>query len=95
MTVPKEYRSKAHIYFDILNQIVKEGTRAGPTRILYGANLSHDRLMRHLTQLINLGLVAEEREEDRVFYSITEKGMKFLQEFRKIQEFAKAFGIPI
>jgi len=95
LTVPKEYRSKACIYFDILNQIVKEGGRAGPTRILYGANLSHDRLMKHLTQLINLGLVVEEKEEERVFYSVTEKGMSFIQEFHRIQAFAKAFGIPI
>jgi len=95
LTTPKEYRSKARIYFDILDQIVKEGGRAGPTRILYGANLSHDRLTKHLAQLINLGLVVEEKEDDRVFYSVTEKGMSFLQEFRRIQAFAKAFGISI
>ncbi|NHV99650.1 MAG: winged helix DNA-binding protein [Thaumarchaeota archaeon] len=95
MTAPKEYRSKARIYFDILNQIAEEGGRAGPTRILYGANLSHDRLTKHLAQLINLGLIVEEKEEDRVFYSLTEKGMAFIQEFRRIQAFAKAFGIPI
>ncbi|MBO3841971.1 MAG: hypothetical protein FGF48_06095 [Candidatus Brockarchaeota archaeon] len=95
MTASKEYRSKARIYFDILNQIVSEGGRAGPTRILYGANLSHDRLTKHLAQLISLGLVVEEKEGDRVFYSLTEKGMVFIQEFRRIQAFAKAFGIPI
>lgn len=95
MTLPKEYRSKACIYFDILNQIVKEEGRAGPTRILYGANLSHDRLMKHLTQLISLGLVVEEKEDERILYSITEKGMNFIREFRRIQEFAKAFGISI
>jgi predicted transcriptional regulator len=95
LTAPKEYRSKARIYFDILNQIVNEGGRAGPTRILYGANLSHDRLTKHLTQLISLGLVVEEKDEDRAFYSVTEKGMVFIQEFRRIQAFAKAFGIPI
>lgn len=94
MTTAKEYRSKARIYFDILNQIVKDGGKAGPTRILYGANLSHDRLVKYLMQLINSGLVVEEKEGEKVFYSITGKGMNFLHEFRRIQEFAKAFGIP-
>ncbi|MEM2087912.1 MAG: winged helix-turn-helix domain-containing protein [Thermoproteota archaeon] len=95
MTASKPYRSKARIYFDILTKIVEEGGRAGPTRILYGANLSHDRLTKHLTQLINLGLIVEEKQYDRVFYIVTEKGMNYIQEFRRIQAFAKAFGIPV
>jgi predicted transcriptional regulator len=28
-------------------------------------------------------------------YSITEKGRKFLMEFRKMEEFAEAFGLDI
>ncbi len=77
MTGSKEYYSKARTYLDILNKIVNEGGRAGPTRILYGANLSHDRLTKHLAQLISLGLVVEGKEGDRVFYSLTEKSMAF------------------
>lgn len=79
MTGSKEYCPKARTYFDILNKIVNEGGRAGPTSILYGANLSHDRLTKHLAQLISLGLVVEGKEGDRVFYSLTEKSMAFIQ----------------
>jgi len=91
----KEYRSKARIYVDILASIMKHGGKSRPTRILYGANLSHDRLMRHLGQLIGLGLVEEEKQDDAVMYKLTDKGRKFLIEFIKMEKFAEAFGITI
>jgi len=91
----KEYRSKARIYVDILASIMKRGGKSRPTRILYGANLSHDRLMRHLGQLIRLGLVEEEKQDDAVIYKLTDKGRAFLIEFIKMEKFAEAFGITI
>jgi predicted transcriptional regulator len=74
---------------------MKHAGKSRPTRILYGANLSHDRLMRHLGQLIGLGLVEEEKQDDGVMYKLTDKGIKFLIEFIKIEKFAEAFGITI
>jgi len=91
----KEYRSKTRIYADILNSIMKHGGKSGPTRILYGANLSYDRLMRHLGQLIELGLVQEEKEGDEVVFKLTDKGRAFVLEFIKVEKFAEAFGITI
>lgn len=91
----KEYRSKARIYVDILTSIMKKGGKSRPTRILYGANLSHDRLMKHLGQLIELGLVEEEKQDEAIIYKLTDKGRKFLIEFIKIKKFAEAFGITI
>jgi len=95
MSKTKEYRSKVRIYADIMSSIMKHGGKCGPTRILYGANLSHGRLMRHLTQLINLGLIAEEKEDEKTLYKLTDKGREFLKEFIKMQRFAEAFGITI
>jgi len=91
----KEYRSRARIYVDILASIMKRGGKSRPTRILYGANLSHDRLMKHLGQLIGLGLVEEEKQDDAVIYKLTDKGRAFLIEFIKMEKFAEAFGITI
>ena len=92
---PKEYRSKARIYLDILSTILREGGKTGPTRVLYGANLSHDRLMRHLAHLIDVGLIIEEKEEERTLYKLTDRGREFLKEFLRIEKFAEAFGISI
>jgi predicted transcriptional regulator len=91
----KEYRSKARIYADILNSIMKYGGKSGPTRILYGANLSYDRLMRHLGQLIELGLVAEQKDNEETVFKLTDRGRVFVLEFVKVEKFAEAFGISI
>ena len=91
----KEYRSKARIYADILNSILKHGGRSGPTRILYGANLSYDRLMKHLGQLIELGLVGEEKVDGESVFKLTDRGRAFVLEFIKVEKFAEAFGISI
>jgi predicted transcriptional regulator len=91
----KEYRSRTRIYADILNSILKRGGRSGPTRILYGANLSYDRLIKHLGQLKELGLVDEERFDGETVYKLTDKGRTFVLEFIKVEKFAEAFGITI
>jgi predicted transcriptional regulator len=91
----KEYRSKARIYADILDSLLKHEGKSGPTRILYGANLSYDRLMKHLNQLIELGLVQEEKEGNEVSFKLTDKGRTFILEFTKVEKFAEAFGIAI
>jgi len=89
----KEYRSKARIYADILDSIVKDGGKSGPTHILLGANLSYDRLMKHLGQLVELGLVTEDVEGGDRVYGVTGKGREFTAEFAKFVSFAEAFGI--
>ncbi len=93
MTPKKEYRSKARINIDILRVIKGEGGRCGPTRILYGANLSHNRLVRYLNQLKELQLITEVDENDKTFYELTDRGREFLNELSRIERFADAFGI--
>jgi len=95
LTSTKAYRSKAHIYLDMLRTIRSEGGKSGPTKILYGANLSYDRLTKYLNQLIELGLITESKEEDKTYYLLTDKGIDFLREFSRIERFAEAFGIGI
>jgi len=90
-----KYRSQIRIFADILHVIEKERGNAKPTHILYGANLSHDRLVKYLTQLKESGLIEEIGDSDRTAYSLTDKGIEFLKEFRKVSQFAEAFGFVI
>lgn len=94
MREPQKYRSKGRIFADILRAVQVDGP-AKVTHILYKANLSHDRLTKYLVQLEETGLILKEQDGDRSSYSITEKGTKFLMEFRKMEEFADAFGLDI
>ena len=90
------YRSKLRIIADILAVINEEGGSAGPTRILYGANLSHERMVRYLAEMEEKGLVRRvELEEGRVRYEITDRGRRLLREMRKMEEFLRAFGLEI
>lgn len=92
---PSKYRSQIRIYADILRVIEREKGNAKPTHVLYGANLSHDRLVKYLAQLKEQGLVEEEGVSDRTTYSLTDKGIEFLNQFKKVSQFAEAFGFVI
>ena len=89
-----KYRSQFRIFVDILRVIQREGNEAKPTRILYGANLSHDRLVKYLEELKGLGVIQESRPDEKV-YGLTQKGIEFLDNFRKVEDFAGAFGFRI
>jgi len=93
----KSYRSKIRILVDMMRTIKREGSNGvGPTKILYGANLSHDRLTEYLEELMKKGLILEnDIDENRRVYALTEKGREFLQEFKKIERFSEAFGIEV
>ena len=96
-TAPKataKYRSQFRIYVDIMSVIQRESNEAKPTRILYGANLSHDRLVKYLEELKALGVIQENGTDDKV-YSLTQKGIEFMNNFRKVESFASAFGFTI
>ena len=90
-----KYRSQMKIYVDIMRVIQQEENHAKPTRILYGANLSHDRLLKHLDELKTLGVIEEVIESDDRFYKLTQKGIEFMNQFRAVERFATAFGFVI
>jgi predicted transcriptional regulator len=97
MSRKRAYRSKMRILADMMRAIQSEGEEgAGPTKILYAANLSHDRLTQYLDELIEKALIKgmSPDNENRV-YMLTEKGREFLREFQRIERFSEAFGIEI
>ncbi|MCL5963270.1 MAG: winged helix-turn-helix domain-containing protein [Candidatus Thermoplasmatota archaeon] len=90
----EKYRSSVRIYVDILEVIISDES-VGPTKILYKSNLSSSRLKKYLLKLIDLGLIECTKNGDKLYYRITEKGIKYLDEFRKFKMFSDAFGISI
>ena len=95
MTAKQRYRSKMRICYDMLRVIQEEGGEAGPTRILYGANLSYERLKRYLAELMEKGLIVEVERGGKRMYRLTDSGRMFIVHFRKMTEFAKAFGMVL
>lgn len=89
-----ERRTKADILFDILRIVQQNEGKAKTTKILYGANLSYTRLKKHLDYLIQNGFL-EKIQKDSIYFVLTDKGINFVQEFRKVKRFSEAFGISI
>ena len=85
------------ILADMMRAIQSEGEDgAGPTKILYAANLSHDRLTQYIDELVEKALIVEmDPDSNNRIYLLTEKGREFLKEFAKMEKFSEAFGIEI
>ncbi len=93
----RTYRSKMRILADMMRAIQGEGENgAGPTKILYTANLSHDRLTQYLEELVEKDLIVlGNTEANSRIYALTEKGRDFLKEFVRVERISEAFGIEI
>lgn len=87
-------RSALKIYLDILVTVRDEGNTR-PTRILYRANLSHDRLVRYMSELSSKGLVDERQDDDGKFYVLTQKGLEFINQVKRAEAFIMGFGLTI
>ena len=82
----QQYRSEMGIMGDILD-VTMEGGRQGTivSAISRRANLSHYAVIEKCEKLSTAGLVASVRTDKNRLYTITEKGLQFVQEFRRFQ----------
>ncbi len=90
-----ERRSKIEIMQDVLRTIQSKDNLARPTHILYGANLSHDRLKKHLDLMLEQGFIERKEVKGEAFYASTQKGLEFLSGYNKMKRFFDAFGVKI
>lgn len=88
----KEYRSKLKICIDILEAISRVGW-AQQSYLMREANLSYDRLIKYLEFLLSRELIIINQSHG--LYSLSEKGAQLLDEFKRFEKLAKAFGIDI
>ena len=87
-------RSRIDIYGDILEFLKGHPNGCQVTRLSYGAGLSIDRINRMLEilsrcELIKIHVLGQPLQaslNQRRYYSITRKGLEFLEAYRKIQE---------
>ncbi len=92
-------RSRLELVYDILLAIQNKGGKIKPTHLMYKSNLSHKLLNQYLEELIQKEMVMMEEFQVKKKKSvsrmivITDKGLGFLAEFRRIREFTDAFGL--
>ena len=86
-------RERLEVIKDILEAIM-QGRNIKPTRLLYASNLSPQMFKDYINELLGKGFIKLENYEDgKKTFSLTKKGMDFLQEYRVIQNFIENFGL--
>ncbi len=86
-------RTKLEIIKDILEVIRNKNGKIKPTHILYKSNLSYSMMDLYLSELIQKELIKEIKLGKGKTYSITEKGINYLQKYHLVSEFAETFGL--
>jgi predicted transcriptional regulator len=59
------------------------------------ANLSGRAYPEYLRELVSLGLLSEERDGDANSYTLTAKGLDFVNRVKEAQAFAAALGLTM
>jgi predicted transcriptional regulator len=90
--VKVEKRGKFKIYFDVLQLLdneMKSGDKPSFTRVAHEANLPYDRFRNCLDYFIQVGMVS--RKDEKLV--VTEKGLEYVEEFKKITDFLRQMGL--
>jgi predicted transcriptional regulator len=91
--VKAEKRTRFHIYFDILRVLLEESKNdktLSLTKAAHKANLPYDRFQEYLDELVRLGMISSMKK--RAFF-VTEKGLEYINEYRKIIDFLIRMGL--
>ena len=86
-------RTRLEVIRDILLVIQAKNGRIKPTQIIYKSNLSPAMLKDYLSEILSRGLAKEKSADSGKTYSLTEKGAKYLSEFRTVMNFMESFGL--
>lgn len=86
-------RTRIDIIQDMLEAIQKKQGKIKPTHLMYKANLSHKLLNDYVKELTDKGLIATEMFKKKPYFILTDKGLEFLNQLKKMKEFQEAFGL--
>ena len=90
----QQYRSEMGIIADILGVTMDGGVQGViVSAISRRANLSHYAVLEKCQKLIDAGLVESMKAERNRLFKITEKGIRFFQEFQRFQNIVEGMNL--
>ncbi len=89
----KRKRDRLQVIYDILEAIRNKNGTIKPTHILYKSNLSHQMMEEYLNDLIAKQFLVQINKDDKRSYALTEKGFKYLEQYKFVSEFVDSFGL--
>jgi predicted transcriptional regulator len=83
-------RDKMKIYGDLLSALCSESDaeRIVLTQVQLKIKVPFDRLKTYIKDLVNLGLV-----QDETSLKLTQKGVQYLREYKRVIDFMKRMGL--
>ncbi|MFP3282579.1 MAG: winged helix-turn-helix domain-containing protein [Nitrososphaeria archaeon] len=92
------YRSRVRLYADVLRAVRDGAGDEGFARIsavMRKANTSYAKLSGILDELAKSSMLEIVESGDVKGYRLTEIGLKFLDEYERLERFAKAYGLRL
>ena len=88
------YRTQIHSLGDVL-EVIKESGREGVIVSVIGrkANLSHYPVLKRCEILMSAGLIESVLKNQNKTFIITEKGLRFIQEYREFQILVESLNL--
>lgn len=86
-------RERLDVIHDILNCILKYNNSVGPTRLIQTSNLSPAMFKEYTEELLNSGLISKNVQKNKKIFSVTDKGFKFIQEYKFFKNFVTELGL--
>ena len=90
----KRPRSALKIRLEIL-EIVRDEAPSKPAKIMLMANLPRERLARYLKDLVSQGLLEENRDSVTKAYTLTARGLDFVNRVKEVENFVATFELAI
>ena len=81
-------RSRVDIYAEILEALKRKGPTK-ITRVSYAVGMPVDRAKKSLSDLASFGLARVQTGEEETSYSITHRGLEFLDSYWKLEGFLR------
>lgn len=88
-----EKREKLDVIHDMLNAIIKNNNKIGPTRLIQISNLSPKMFKEYTQELINQELINTKIEKNKKYYEVKDKGYKFLEQYNTFKNFVEELGL--
>ena len=87
-------RDRLEVIKDILQVIHTNKNEIKPTPLLRYSNLSSQRFAEYISELLEKQFIEEKKDKkDRKFYSLTEKGSRYLEKYGLIKSFIEDFDL--
>ena len=87
-------RDRLKLIHDILKVIKDNNNSIKPTPLLRYSNLSSQGFQEYLSELLEKEFIWEIKDKkSRKFYSLTDKGFRYLEKYQAIRGFIEDFGL--